>query len=511
VTRSRLAAGAVALAIVGAVTVWVVSGPKQAKEGAPNFIVIMTDDQAMNSWSPEVMPRTFERMVDGGTDFSRSFAVPPLCCPARASFITGRYPHNHGVLQEDYALLEDKDDVLPVWLSDAGYQTMFGGKFLNRYEFFEGTRNGAEPAPGWDRWWGAIGRSKFFDYDISRDGEKVEYGSEPEDYLTNALTDESIDFIRESSDSGDPFLLWMSVFAPHFAPRDEGGACPGSAPEVLPEDYEAAADAELPRDPSFDEADVSDKPAVISGLARISPRTEKRLEVTYRCTVASLLAVDRNVERIFQALEESGELDNTVVFYTSDNGFFFGEHRKAQQKTLAYDASLRVPLAVTAPADALGASQAGEVSAPVGTHDLAPTILELAGLEDEHRMDGRSLVAALRGGDAGLPADRALAIEIGLPKKENCNGYRALRSESRLYVESQSQPTSEGADCGVGFQELYDLRDDPFMLENLLAADPFAAEPGGEAQRLASRLRELGTCSGIEGRDERESGRPFCE
>jgi len=146
---------AAALVIVAAVLLVILreegDPPKQAAADAPNVIVIMTDDQALNTWSADVMPRTFERF-EGGTDFTQGFAVPPLCCPARATLMTGRYPQNHGVVTNRYNSLEDKDDVLPVWLSDAGYKTMIAGKFLNGYEKAKETNNGVEPAPGWDRW-----------------------------------------------------------------------------------------------------------------------------------------------------------------------------------------------------------------------------------------------------------------------------------------------------------------------------------------------------------------------
>jgi len=477
--------------------------PKQAAEDAPNVIVIMTDDQALNSWNREVMPRTFERFSEG-TRFEEAFAVPPLCCPARASLMTGRYPHNHGVLTNNYNSLDDKEDVLPVWLSDAGYETMIAGKFLNGYERAPGTNKGNDPAPGWDRWWVAVGEERrYFDYDVSIDGEITSYGSEREDYVTNALTDASVDFMVEEARGDAPYFLWMAHPAPHFAKRETTKFCPDrKGPIPLPSDFRDAAGIELPTPPNFFEEDVSDKPLFISDLVPRTPFQVRTIRKTYRCTVASLAAVDRSVETVFETLEETGELEDTLVFFISDNGEFFGEHRKREGKKLAYDAGARVPFALVLP----GVQDAPAVSsAQTGTIDIAPTILELAGLEGEHLMDGRSLTGALGGKGPGWPRDRGLVLEIGQPKK--CVGYRALRTPSFLYTEYRE---FEDDGCGISATELYDTQSDPFLLENKLGVEDIDAADATIATELAERLAEVNTCSGIKGRDPGTSD-PFCE
>jgi len=497
---------AAALVIVAAVLLVILreegDPPKQAAPNAPNVIVIMTDDQALNTWSADVMPLTFERF-ESGTDFTQGFAVPPLCCPARATLMTGRYPQNHGVVTNRYNSLEDKDDVLPVWLSDAGYKTMIAGKFLNGYEKAKETNNGAEPAPGWDRWWISAGEErKYLDYEVSIDGELVPFGSEPEDYVTNAMTDASVEFMTDEAGGDSPYFLWMAHPAPHEASRDENPLCREEGPLPLPQDFLKAEDAELPTDPSFYEKDVSDKPSFIQRFPGRSKRAVERNELTYRCTVAALGAVDRSVDRVFETLEETGEADNTIVFFVSDNGTYFGEHRKPGGKQLPYDPSARVPFAVKLP-DGRDAPRTSDLI--VGLHDIAPTILDLAGLEGEHRTDGRSLVGPLRGQEEDWPQDRALVLEVG--KEERCVGYHALRGATFLYTEYREQA---GEECEVGFRELYDLRDDPLMLENLLAAPGVDPDDEARADELALRLAEVNACSGIEGRDPASSS-PFCE
>lgn len=484
--------------------------PRQAPPDAPNFIVVMTDDQALNTWNRDVMPRTFERIVDQGTDFRESFALPPLCCPDRASFLTGRYPHNHGVVTNNYNALEDPEDVLPVWLDEAGYETMLAGKFLNRYENAKGTNNGLEPAPGWDEWWSISGDSrKYFDYTASVDGEPVPYGSRRKDYVTNAITDAAVDFIGERTSDDSPFFLWMTQFAPHFGPRDTGGKCPpGSSPIALLSDFKAARGVHLPKPPNFLEPNVNDKPPFVARLPE-GPKSNEKLRGRYRCSVAALAAVDRSVEKIFKTLEVTGQADDTVVFFTSDNGEFLGEHRKTEGKKLPYDAALRVPLAVTAPENVLGEPPVPTANEAVGTIDLAPTMLEMAGLEGDHRLDGRSLLGTMSRSAEPLPPDRGLAVELGRDEGGGrCSGYTAFRDRDFLYTQYR-HPTPDDA-CGVGARELYDVRKDPFQLRNLLGTSRVDPADEAQADALSERLELLSTCSGIEGRDP-PGDTPFCE
>ncbi len=495
---------ATALVVAAAVLLAVLyEGPKQAAPGAPNVIVIMTDDQALNTWNRQVMPRTFERF-EGGTNFTRSFAVPPLCCPARASLMTGRYPHNHGVTTNNYKTLEDPEDVLPVWLSDAGYETMMAGKFLNGYARAEESDGGVAPAPGWTRWWVAGDeKRKYFDYEVSIDGEVTSYGTDREDYFTSAVTEAALDFMTEEAGGESPYFLWLAHAAPHESSGQENPICNDKGPVALPGDFRSA-DAKLPTDPSYFERNVTDKPGFIARRAGRSRELVKQTRLSYRCTVASLAAVDRSVDAIFETLQETGEADNTAVFFTSDNGTYFGEYRKPTGKKLPYDPSARVPLAVSLPGERRAPESSPALS---GTHDIAPTILELAGLEGEHRTDGRSLAGLLRDEPAPWPRDRAVVLEIG--NAERCIGYRALRTPTYLYTEYLSPP-DEGEECELRVRELYDVRTDPFMLRNLLGV-PGATADEAQAEELAARLAEVNSCSGIEGRDPAEEDAPFCE
>jgi N-acetylglucosamine-6-sulfatase len=453
----------------------------EAPREAPNLLVVMTDDQTLASFTPEYMPATWNLVAERGTVFSRSYATPPLCCPARASFITGQYPSSNGVLANEPGLpdLVDPTNTLGAWLQRAGYRTGIAGKFLNGHEGV------AEPTPGWDSWSVFLRAPSYFDYELSLDGEVRAYGGDPADYSTEVLTDRAVGFVRASSDGEQPFFLWLTYNAPHVAPGGED-ACENGPQPPTPAGFERVRSEPLPTPPSFDERNVEDKPGFIRRDPPISDDLREALTGRWRCALAAMAAVDGGIERLTSALRRAGELDETVVVYTSDNGYLFGEHRQYDNKRLPYPASVRTPLAIAAPPGLLGGPQADRIDEPVGTVDLAPTLLDFARgracVHNECReVDGISLRDLLTGDRSGWPRDRAVLLELG-----DGYFYRGLatrRYRYARYTETYSGPLDEPE------EELYDLRADPHELRNLLSTDPGRARP--IAARLEARAERL--------------------
>jgi arylsulfatase A-like enzyme len=476
---------------------------------SPNILVLMTDDQTLASYRPDVMPHIHAFFGERGTTFGQAIAAPPLCCPARAGFLTGQYAHNHGVLSNEpgYPALRQKRLTLPVALRGAGYRTAMIGKYLNGYELkAHGTQvaEGPHPAPGFDRWFATYGPDSYFDFKVSDDGEQIWFKG-PRQYSTDVYMRAATHFIHNTSEDGQPFFLWLTPNAPHTVASTDP-SCPGSSAQARDGSATGPFEDEIaPRTPAFNEADVSDKPRWAQRRPLSRPDIIA-IDTRWRCQLAALRAVDEGFQGLIDELRRSGELRRTIVVFLSDNGFFYGEHRRVSDKRLPLEPSLRVPLAISLPPPS-AQDGGGSTEALVSTVDLAPTLLDYAGIGLCKRssrcrtMDGRSLRPLLEGDPGSWPADRAIPLEL-----DDSYTYTALRTQSALYSEltkAHHQRLSEPS------AELYDLASDPEELENLAGSGDFSDDLLREA--MATRLRALRTCSGIEGRDERTAGRPFCE
>ena len=519
--RRVLLVAIVALVIAaGAVAVFS-GGESENGTTQPNVIVITTDDQTLESMNEQTMPNTLALLGGEGTTFTNAVVTTPLCCPSRASLITGQYSHNHGILLNNpgYPALESKRNVLPTWMQRAGYRTAHVGKFLNNYE--DWPSDPADVAPGWDQWRTLLKPFQYYDYELSNNGTPEEFGDAEDDYLTTVLTDEAVELIRTQADRPKPLFLQLDYLAPHFQNRDTGGRC-GNFPVPGPGDEEAFVDATPPQPPSYDEADVSDKPAAIRTAPRISSKAARKIQIRYGCEIASLLAVDRGIARIYDALAEAGELEETMIIFLSDNGFFHGEHRLPAQKGLLYEEAVRVPMLIRLPAALRdGAARTATVDEPVANIDLPPTILELAGGEPCRSdskcrvMDGRSLLGLLGGGDPSWPEDRDVLLEVSQRSDRSGDdslcSYVGVRTDTSTYIEHIRAPDPRTESCVPSDEvENYDLVTDGFQLENLAPARP--GTPAFEAeQALAARLAELEDCAGIPGRDPEPPSGNYCE
>ena len=444
----------------------------QAPGVKPNLLVIMTDD--LETDDLKALP-SVRLLAQQGTTFGNSFVGYSLCCPSRATYLTGQYNHNNGVLSNaapdgGFGRL-DHTNTLPVWLQAAGYHTTHIGKYLNGYESpsFRTT-----VPPGYSDWQGlAIGTYRMYDYSINDNGLLMPYGTAPADYQTDVLANRAVAAIRERLPSSQPFYLKFSPLAPHASGAIAGHD--GQGPDPAPRHRGAFADEPLDVGPAYDEADVGDKPASIQQLPRISAQARAGIDTRNRRRLASLLAVDEAITRMVGELSTAGELDQTIIVFTSDNGWQEGEHRVVQGKVRVYEPSIRVPLIVRGPGFAAGAV----VPAMAINVDLPRTLAAAAGAVPGRVQDGLDLREVASGSQRALA--RPLLNETGVPGISNRNFHQAIRTGTHKYVEHAS-----------GERELYDLRSDPDELVNVVNDPPLA----GTLAQLEARLEVLKTCAG---------------
>jgi len=444
--------------------------PAPAARARPSIVVIVADD--LDARSVERMPRVAALLAEQGVRFDDSFATLPLCAPSRVSLLTGRYAHNHGVRHNGgdgggFAELRrggGEAATVATWLKAAGYRTALLGKYLNGYP----SGDPGYVARGWDEWHAVYsdqGSNTYFGYSVSENGHATTRGTAAADYETDVLAAKAAELIARWSADERPFFLYVAPPAPHLP------AIPA------PRHASALEGVQAPRVPSFDEEDVSDKPAWVRQAGRLRRRQQTALDEQYRRRLQSLLALDDLVETVIAELARRGRLDGTYVFFTSDNGFFQGEHRILQGKAAAYEESVRVPLIVRGPGLPAGARRPHLVA----NIDLAPTLAEIAGATvPGDLVDGRSL-APLLGREP--PAEdawrRELLLDLWPEGDAGVPEYHALRTRDRLYVE-----------YATGERELYDLAADPYQLLNLYG-------PGRtEIPSLAARLAALKACAG---------------
>src|SRR4051794_11618039 len=370
-----IVAGTCGLALAGSAR----PGPAiaAARHNPPNIVLIQADDQTFGQFTRRVMPKTNRYLIRHGTEFENYMVTTAECCPSRASLITGQYAHNNGVTsnQVAYPGLKAKRNVLPVWLRRSGYRTMHvGAKYLNGYREFAGKK----VAPGWTNWFTVLSHTQYYKYVASEDGHRRKFGNRPGDYITRVLGRKATGLINQYAKQRRPFFLQLDERAPHVSrTKDPYGDC-DEKPIPDRRDEHRFSHAALPEPPSYNEADMSDKPAFLRTAPRVGPRNEARLTAKWRCSLESLVGIDRNVGKVFKAVKKSGELNNTVFIYISDNGLFYGEHRIVEGKVFPYEEAINMPLVMRIPKRyRQGARRIDRSGKLVGNLDLAPTILDL--------------------------------------------------------------------------------------------------------------------------------------
>jgi arylsulfatase A-like enzyme len=454
------------------------------------------DERVTPYW--DALPQTAALLRDRGRQFTQAFAPTPICCPGRSTLLTGQLAHNIGVYTnagdfggwETFAANGGEDRTFAVDLQAAGYRTGLAGKYLNGIE-----DDPEHIPPGWSEWYGSVDNAFYsgYEYTLNENGTLVTYGTDAEDYSTDVMAAKSVDFIERAAAGGAPFLWTVNSTAPHVplppAPRHA--------------DHEFADD-EAPRAPNYQEIDVSDKPTWLQESApQRSAIIASVLDTDHQDRMGSLLAVDDLVAGIYDALARTGELANTYVVLVSDNGYNMGAHR-LWQKQAPYEESLRIPLVVDGPGVATGRDDHMVLQA-----DIAPTLLDLAGLTVPADVDGRSLAPLLRGESPGgwrtdfiaQYSDPSAAESDGIATEPGTTDvsqtapvsvfdvppWRGVRTDRYLYVEWLD---------GAGEAELYDLHRDPWQLDNVLATEGGRQASADIVSALDARLDELSDCSG---------------
>jgi arylsulfatase A-like enzyme len=511
----------------------------------PNLVVIMADDLSSDvvntllagGWLPNLAG-----LANQGVTFQNSFVTTPLCGPSRATFLTGLYAHNHGVYSNISpnpripaigwpgwlpapGYVSQSERTLATWLQTAGYYTGHVGKFVNGYGAVA-PAGVSDPKtyvpPGWNDWQGLIDPSTYsvYNYQLNDNGALLTYGSAESDYQTDVLAARAVAFVQEASALGGPFFLNIATLAPHIEVTDPAELLIGNDPseafllDIRPAPRHAhlsdgnPANGELPglpTSPSFNEADVSDKPSCPAPTPPVgivmnyvpfclrehaSLRSDPdvvALEHQWKTMLASMLAVDDLVGDVIDALAVAGKLDNTVILFTSDNGWFYGEHRLTG-KELAYEESIRVPLLIRAPGYAAGAT----ASQAVLNTDLAPTLAAFAGATPAGNVDGASLLPIL-----GTPGRtdwfrKSFLVEhwfIPSYFKYANPTYFALRSTGSpayVYIGTQANQSNRAS---VTHREFYGLASDPDETAS------FALAPATSAV-FDNFIKALRTCGG---------------
>jgi N-acetylglucosamine-6-sulfatase len=450
-----------------------------AQQQRPNVVVIYTDDQDIRSM--QVMPLTRRMIGRQGVTFNRHVTTLSHCCPSRATFLTGQYTHNHEVFTNrppdgGYEKFDDSE-ALPVALQRAGYRTGFLGKYLNGYPGRSNPPPGTVP-PGWTTWF-ALLDWQMFGWPANVNG-NLRWFNRPFQYQTDVLKRRANRFIRQSSTRNQPFFLTVATLAPHREPRVKWRENPRS-----PRRHEGTfRQRPLRVGPAFNVAS-DDKPFFVRNRPPLTERQQHRFTVLNRNRLRSLLSVDELVRDVVRQLERSGELDNTYLIFTSDNGFMLGEHRQRGKNRL-YEPSIRVPMLMRGPRVPAGVRRP-QLTANI---DLAPTIYDATGVDPLIEPDGISMLRPAR--RQGADADR----QILLTKADSVRGSSTgVRTPRYMYAEHE---TPDGSELEY---ELYDLRQDPHQLRNLAGVSEFGAPEADPRlvrvrHQLRLRMEELRRCAG---------------
>ncbi|MGZ8493883.1 MAG: sulfatase family protein [Gemmatirosa sp.] len=484
--RAPILVAGLALALTALlVPAFAASGQRAARPHAatatkrPNIVFLMTDDQTLENM--RVMPNVQRLLGEEGATFSQYVVSYSLCCPSRATMMTGQYAHNHRVL--DNALPNGgfyrfrADNSLPVWLQDGGYYTAHVGKFLNGY----GRKNPTQVPPGWNEWYTTIDPTtyRYWNYTMNENGRLVKHGEAMQDYITDFTARRAARIIRDHAESPQkskkPLYLQVDFVAPHSGAPVELDDPPRMAtPAPAPRHRDRFVFVPLPTPPNYNEADVKDKPVGVRRRDPIGDYVQFATTEDYQQRLESLLAVDGAVAAIVRALNRVGELENTYIFFSSDNGFFQGEHRIPSGKVLPYEESIHLPLYVRGPGIAPGTV----LPQLVGNIDLAPTIAQMARVKPGVIVDGVSLLGLLKRRTWTETRDN-IVLEAG-PFDKPSQEYTGLRTSRYMF-----------AVYGNGEEELYDLQVDPYELDNR-AFDPAYTAVRAE---LTDRLQRLRFCA----------------
>jgi arylsulfatase A-like enzyme len=476
----------------------------------PNVIVILTDD--LDKSLMPYLPNVNRLIRDQGAELTNFYVEQSSCCPSRASILSGLYAHNHGVIGNvwpqggyDRWRHTKQDDDLPVWLEKAGYRNGLLGKYFNEYPYHPGshltdpekaTRRAFVP-PGWQSWASPVQGNAYAQdhYKLNVDG--TVDAAFHKDYLDSWLGERALDLVDGADGfdfAGGGQFLYYASYSPHT---------PYASPPELADSF---ADVEYPRTPDFDEADISDKFGLTRSRPPLSASDIATIDETFRERIRSVQVLDQNVADLVQELDDEGALDNTYLMFTSDNGYIMGNHRREIGKYNQFQGTVNVPFYVRGPGIAAGSTY-DDVA---GNIDIAPTIADITGAQAPADVDGLSLLPRLQGGE---PLSRRYFLLGRALTPTNTTTANGLEEAPETYVEStRSSELNDftGVTNGryklirythLGHEELYDLANDPYELDNLLAHDEasyLAMSPKGReaVDTLRAALARLVDCSG---------------
>jgi N-acetylglucosamine-6-sulfatase len=491
------------------------SSTSSAASMRPNIVMILSDDlddrispfweRATSKGLDDPLKKTRALIVDKGVRFVNAFAPTPICCPARATLLTGLYGHNTGVLTnggpyggwQTFVTNGNEQKTVAVQLQAAGYKTGLLGKYLNGIE-----NDPAHIPAGWSDWQAFVDNISYvgYGYTMNENGTMVKYGGPQErapdggdNYSTDVIARKAVGFLNQAKQTPDqPFFLYVAPTAPHLPLQP--------APRHANNPYKGATS---PQPPNFQEADVSDKSLWLKGNAELrAAEVAAWNPIDYRNRQGSLYALDELVESVINTLKQNGQLDNTYVIFTSDNGYNLGAHRLIH-KMAPYEESIRVPLAIRGPGIPAGVKRP-EMAAEI---DFMPTVLDWAGVTPGSTLDGMSwkpllgtsassnwrtdlLLQYVENGVAnGIGAEMPPSVPVILG--QDIPTYRALRNQGYLYVEFTAPGTEQWHQY-----ELYDLAKDPYELLNLLSLPGAGAKYASLIQTLQARMDMLTTCKG---------------
>lgn len=530
--RKFLAAGTLGVATI-------IGFPGSVHAARPNIIVIQTDDQnyqtvkssfrGKNGKSSLTMPATVKKIYRGGTQFRNFYTTSPVCSPSRASLLTGQYPANSKLVSnegsrggwEGWKKLPIYNKNLAVSLQDSGYRTAHVGKFTNGYYDQAYDRVDTTIPPGWNNWFTTayLPGTRYYGYKINDNGFAVGPYGNPDyyrngpgidsrkctkktlqappnslncNYLQDVMTRFAVRTIKQKRNK--PLFLSLDYQAPH------GDVRPPKGPQAATRHLDTAGRTPLPRDENFNEKDISDKsPLIQSYISNPLGGAEiQQITNVYRRELESLRSVDDGVRAIFKTLRKTGRLDNTYVFYLSDHGYFFGEHRFGLAKFLPYEPSSRVSMAVRGP-DVPRGQTSNEVT---GNIDVPATILRLAGADSNYAVDGRSLRSFWK--DPSKKTTRPLGISLeaaNVEEEEEIEEASTVATTDGASISAKAPALRYHAvrigpykliDYRQGGDELYNLSNDPYELRNRFDADRYEAV----RSYMKNQLKQVRNCSG---------------
>lgn len=442
--RTRIHPIAALLLCLGA-ALFVSTTPAHAADAKPNIVFILVDDLRWDSFGfmghPFVKTPNVDRLAKEGGHFRNFFVTLPLCSPSRSAFLTGQYPHTNGVIDnKERNALSHQLVTFPRLLHDAGYETAYVGKWH--------MGNDDSPRPGFDRWVSFKGQGQYENPGINIDGKSQKIDG----YMTDILNGHAVDFVRK--ERAKPFVLYLAHKAVHgpFTPAERHAGLYADAKHTPPPNVKDTMEGkpalmrpvEAPENAKKNKKNQAKAPAV-TGQAH-----EKTMLQQLRCQGA----IDEGVGLILKALEETKQLDNTMVVFTSDNGYFWGEHSLGDKRA-AYEESIRIPFVVRYPKLVKPGSRYEQMGLNI---DVAPTFLELAGVSVPKSIQGKSLLPIFKGETAGWRT--AFLSEYFMEQQfARVPTWQAVRTERWKYIRYTDL---------AGMDELYDLKADPYEMKNLI-------------------------------------------